>query len=154
MKVRYFETGSGGYAAVTIACPKDFKDVLWVGKSGLAPGLVEEQLFSKKQISKMQEVRAELVPDDWFDAFNYEKRKPKQPELPAGDCFQEDPPLPRRPRRKAAKRQSDEVVLDVYFPWDPKPRKHELVESHPYQDRFAIVVLIGLAIYFLFFYRL
>ena len=80
MKIKYFQTDAG-YIAVTDQCPKDFKGVLYIGKSGTDPLEIEEAVFEPGQVRGLREIALVDMPAVWVVGFGYEKPvAPKKPE--------------------------------------------------------------------------
>lgn len=81
MRVKYFKTDAG-YIAVTDQSPKDFKNVLFIGKSGTDPLNVTEGVFTPADVRKLPEIARADMPAAWVLAFAYEKpvKPPKPPE--------------------------------------------------------------------------
>jgi hypothetical protein len=72
VRIKYFKT-SLGYIALTDQCPRDFKNVLFIGKSGLDPTKVEEAVFTPDQVRSLREITKADMPAVWMLAFGYEK---------------------------------------------------------------------------------
>src|SRR5690349_12114898 len=100
MKITYFQDGDG-YLAVTDKSPKDFKGVLFIGKSGVDLE-VKEVVFTPEQLRGLPQIDKSDMPAAWILAFGYEQPDPVELE----PVFDEDgenlldlAPV-RRPRRQ------------------------------------------------------
>jgi hypothetical protein len=123
MKVKYFQDGER-YIAVTDQCPKDFKGILFIGKSGTDPLKVEEGVFAPDSVLKLPEITKANMPAVWVLAFGYEKPvAPKKP-APVEEIVEEplfDPDsfdlithIPvRRHRRPAVQLKSNRKIWDM-----------------------------------------
>ena len=74
MGTHYFLTPEG-YVGLTDESPKGFRGVVFVGRGprGGGPETVCEQAFTVKD--DWQQVSANEVPDEWFEAIGYDERE-------------------------------------------------------------------------------
>lgn len=97
MKINYYEK-NGGYIAVTAESPKEFKDVLYIGRGPAKTGdheSVEEQVFSIPELKKLQPVEKTRLPDEWIEALGYEA-----PEIAIVEASIPEPKPQPQPRAK------------------------------------------------------
>lgn len=105
----YYLVGSNQYAAITDESPRNFAGVLFIGKSGLTPDSVTEQVYTLQAIQRMEKRERRDVPNRWLIAFGEEpkrKRKPKPvtPPAPGPSLLEVLAPIARRRPRPVPKR--------------------------------------------------
>lgn len=80
--MQYFK-GENGYVGLTGECPKGMDGAIYMGRGpvrGFGIESVCEQPYPVAQLQKMEQVKPEDVPDDWFDAIGLEERPEPEPE--------------------------------------------------------------------------
>jgi len=84
MKIAYYRDKKGGYHGVTDESPEGFPHVVYVGR-GPSESLtnihtVHEQAYCVTRLKKWDLVDPADVPDEWFDAIDYENRPAPEPQ--------------------------------------------------------------------------
>lgn len=80
IEITYYRDNSGDYHGVTNQNPKGFKGVILIGRGPCPPNnSVKERAYSPDILKFWTKVEAADVPDDWFDAIEYEKRPEPMP---------------------------------------------------------------------------
>ena len=93
--IKYFLVGSNQYAAISDESPRNFAGVLFIGKGGLTPETVTEQVYPLDAIRRMEKRERREVPNRWLIAFGEQpkrKRKPKPVPAPPAARRRPDPP--------------------------------------------------------------